>query len=242
MKMRKNHSESGFTLIEVIITLVVVAIVAAMMASYFGTSITQSSLPFFRLNAAEKLNRIMEIITTEYDQIPRWSPGTPYITGSTVIPTPTRRQEPYGYQYICTSPGTSGLKDATVDNEPGWPVPGTTVSAHVCLTPPDALCTVTDNGVIWQLYAAAPTLMALQTKIGLEGSDYTQTFGSASTSVNTVSYRVIQNRFIKFVGGNEVAIAMGDSEYGRYLKVTIGLPLSESNRTDETLTTLFVLR
>ena len=247
MKTRKNHSESGFTLLEIIITFVVLAIVGGMMAAYFGKSITQSSIPIFRLNAAARLNEIMEKITAEYEQIPRWSPAKPYITSpiaSIVIPSASRRQEPYGYQYICTIAGTSG---ATVDDEAplGWPVPGTLVGAHTCSTTlPDPLCYVLDNGVRWELYALA-TLEVLQTKIGAEGSDYTQTFVGSDTV--PVSYRVIHNRFIKFDTSNphqEVpgALTLGDSDYGRYLKVTIGLPLTEANRTDETLTTLFVRR
>ena len=54
MKTEKIFFEYGFTLIEVIISLVVVAIVASMMAVYFGTSYTQSSVPISRLMAAEK--------------------------------------------------------------------------------------------------------------------------------------------------------------------------------------------
>ena len=240
-KLQKNDSEYGFTLIEVIITIVVVAIVAAMMTAYFGTGITQSSIPIFRLNAAGKINRILEKITAEYDQIPRWSPNTTYILASIVIPTPSRRQEPYGYQYQCTVAGTSAAATA----EPAWPVPGTPPCQNNA--PTYTGCTVTDGGVTWQLYAVAPLLPVLQTKIGAEvlgesdgGHDYTQAFGGTP-----ITYRVFQNRFIKFDASNQevnINTNMGDSAYGRYLKITIGLPLTEANRTGETLTTLFVKR
>jgi len=245
MKSQRTYSKFGFTLIEVIITLVIVAVVAAMMTAYFGTGITQSSIPIFRLSAAGKINRIMEKITAEYDQVPRWSPATAYTPASSaVIPSPSRRQDlgtlpnRYGYQYRCTTPGTSGV----AANEPGWLAPGDTnlLNSHVCLAPPDPSCYVMDNGVKWELYAVAPLISDLQTKIGVEvtgGQDYTQTFG-----VDSISYRVIQNRFIKFVGTppTEALVASGDPN--DYLKVTIGLPLAEANRTDETLTTLFVRR
>jgi prepilin-type N-terminal cleavage/methylation domain-containing protein len=248
MKPRKNDSESGFTLIEVIITLVVVAIVAAMMTAYFGTGITQSSIPIFRLSAAGKINRIMEKITAEYDQIPRWSPAKSYRDTATppasiVIPTPASYQDPR-YQYKCKVAGTSAAMPPTGPGEPGWPIPGTTVAGgHVCSAPPDTLCTVPDGTVTWQLDAAAPTLMVLQTQIGVEvsgGQDYTQTFGDPSIPSNTISYRVIQNRFIKFVSNTESPVIPSDPK--DYLKVTIGLPMAEANRTDETLTTLFVRR
>ena len=81
MKTRKNIFEYGFTLIEVIVTLVVIAVVAAMIAVYFGTSYTQSSVPISRLMAAGNLNQIMEKITGDYNNAPTtWSPGTAYTT------------------------------------------------------------------------------------------------------------------------------------------------------------------
>jgi prepilin-type N-terminal cleavage/methylation domain-containing protein len=308
MKSRKNDSESGFTLIEVIITLVVVAVVAAMMTAYFGTSITQSSLPIFRLNAAGKINEILEKISAQYGQYPHWRPDTAYAVGTKILPTkrtgllykaenagtscsspcpeptwpitentttlidggvtwktvwvsgtngaaptlaPLANQawqsgKAYsvnsivvngGNQYVTTTGGTSGATPPTWGTTSGWtytepPVPPATV------------------GVTWKYSGPAPTDI-LQTLIGEEvtgGQDYTRTFGDVSIPSNTVSlsYRVIQNRFIKFdpTSNQEVNIntTPSDSQYGRYLKVTIALPLAAANRTDETLTTLFVLR
>ena len=99
----------------------------------------------------------------------------------------------------------------------------------------------------WSLRGPQP-LLALQTKIGPEvigGADYTQTFGDASVTANTIRYRVIQNSFIKFDASNyevSTTVTTGDPDYGKYLKVTIALPMAVTNRTDETLTTLFVRR
>jgi prepilin-type N-terminal cleavage/methylation domain-containing protein len=303
MKTRKNNLKSGFTLIEVIISLVVVAIVAAMIAVYFGTSYTQSSVPISRLMAADNLNQIMEKITGDYNNAPTtWSPGTAYTLSSStdpptvVLPTEANRN---GYQYICTGAGTSGT------TEPVWP---TTVGSNVTEsggvqwtysgpTPPNLwaastyytvnrviypangyqyICTVegisgtaeplpwpttigsTDTEtsgstppVQWQCYGHQP-LAALQTKIGAEvagGHDYTQTFNGVS-----ISYRVILNRFITFdtintendsctpSSCNMLISGFTTNVYGRYLKVTIGLPLAASPRTADTLTTLFVRR
>ena len=115
MKTGKNIFEYGFTLIEVIITLVVIAVVAAMIAVYFGTSYTQSSVPISRLMAAENLNKIMEKITGDYNNAPTtWSPGTAYTSGTApptvVLPTEANRN---GYQYVCSSAGTSGAGTGT---------------------------------------------------------------------------------------------------------------------------------
>jgi prepilin-type N-terminal cleavage/methylation domain-containing protein len=302
MKTEKNIFEYGFTLIEVIITLVVIAVVAAMIAVYFGTSYSQSSVPISRLMAADNLNQIMEKITGDYNNAPTtWSPGTAYTLSSStdpptvVLPTEANRN---GYQYICTGAGTSGA------TEPVWPTTvGSTVSDNGVQwtfsgpTPPNLwaastaynlyqviyptvnpgngyqyICTVagisgtsqppwpttigatvTETSgstppVQWQCYGHQP-LVALQTKIGAEvtgGQDYTQTFNGVS-----ISYRVIQNRFITFDATNtendsctpgSCNNTSGVNVYGTYLKVTIGLPMAASPRTADTLTTLFVRR
>lgn len=102
---------------------------------------------------------------------------------------------------------------------------------------------VTDGTVTWQQNGNAPTLTALQTQIGVtEGQDYSQAFGSDTTPID---YRVIQNRFIKFdpSTNQEVSpINSTDPLYGRYLKVTIALPLAAPNQTNQTRTALFVMR
>jgi prepilin-type N-terminal cleavage/methylation domain-containing protein len=302
MKTRKNDSASGFTLIEVIITIVVVAIVAAMMAAYFGTSITQSSLPIFRLNAAAKLNAILEKITADYNNNPpTWSPSTLYpastssVPPTILLPTAANRK---GLQYICTNCTTTRTSGTT---EPIWanctvsgctlPIDGTVQWTYSGTTPPtnwltstvrgsaytvndvvyptngyQYICTVarvippaaatepgwstavavdalvTADGFTWKCRGPQP-LLALQTKIGAEvtgGKDYTQTFGGAS-----ISYRVIENRFITFdASKTEVStpVTTGTTDYGKYLKVTIGFRSDDPDRTGETLTTLFVSR
>lgn len=290
MKTRKNIFEYGFTLIEVIVTLVVVAVAAAMIAVYFGTSYTQSSVPISRLMAADNLNQIMEKITGDYNNAPAtWSPGTAYTTSTApptvVLPTEANRN---GYQYICSIAGTSGTTEpnwalyttigSTVpDGSVTWtngglipPNPWTISTAYslnqvvyptngyeyICTVhgtsgtaqpswPTTIGSTVADGSVTWQCYQP---LVALQTKIGAEvagGHDYTQTFNGVS-----ISYRVIQNRFITFDTSNTESDSCtptscnmsGVNVYGRYLKVTIGLPMAASPRTADTLTTLFVRR
>jgi prepilin-type N-terminal cleavage/methylation domain-containing protein len=302
MKKIKNNLGSGFTLIEVIITLVVVAVVAAMMVAYFGTSITQSSLPIARLKATGKLNQIMEKITAEYNNNPAtWSPGTPYTVGANtptvILPTATNRN---GYQYVCTTGGTSGTAEpvwnnamvsgATLpsDGTVTWTYGGFTPSTnwlastaypskavvypkngyqYICNTAggisgtteptwptSGSVIETTGSGITWTFAGLQPT-MALQAKIaasaanGGEGLDRTQTFGG-----QTISYHVIQNRFITFDTSNTendtctsgscnmLIYGVNTNVYGKYLKVTIGLHSTESPRTDDTLTTLFVRR
>jgi prepilin-type N-terminal cleavage/methylation domain-containing protein len=232
VKKKTKIRQIGFTLIEVIITLVVLAILAAMMVPYFGASFIQSGTPVSRLNTSMSINIIMEKITAQFSQYAHWRPNTVYASGTIILPTTPNRN---GYKYSTNAGGTSGA------TEPG--------SSHPW--PQTIGGTVTDGTIVWTRHAdCAPVLDAsrcptspgcncpssLHNSISAELTDQTNSFGS---------YRVIQNRFIKFDATNtEVNIdgSPSDPAYGRYLKVTIALPLNTPNRTAETLTTLFVMR
>jgi prepilin-type N-terminal cleavage/methylation domain-containing protein len=62
----EGGSESGLTLIEIVISLVIVSILGAMLYSYFGTAITHSGDPIARMNSALGLQKVMENITADY--------------------------------------------------------------------------------------------------------------------------------------------------------------------------------
>ena len=69
-------------------------------------------------------------------------------------------------------------------------------------------------------------LTGLQTSIGItEGSDQNNDYGV---------YKVIHNRFIKFISNSEQTALIDDPEYGEVLKVTI-----ESTFSGEKLTVLY---
>jgi prepilin-type N-terminal cleavage/methylation domain-containing protein len=292
MKPRKNCTKSGFSLIEVIVTLVIVAIVAVMIATFFNKSITQSSVPIARLNTSARLNEAIELITAQYTRSPQWTPNTPYAAGAIILPPTLART---GLQYTTAAACTSGItvpndwlqasvsdntctwtpngaapslinqawrsgkqyyKNAIIvsgayqyvskigtgigttgSNAPTWTSATTIGSTVPPPVPPDA--------VTWQFSGAAPTII-MQTLIGGEGTDVTQTL-----SGKEVSYRVIENRFIKFVDGanlndpkeeQNIDSSPGDAQYGMYLKVTLGHRSDASDRTSETISTLFAIR
>ena len=62
-----ENKHSGFTLIEIIMTLVIVAVVGAGLAPYLGTALTQSSAPIRMLNQSLGLQQVMENMTADYE-------------------------------------------------------------------------------------------------------------------------------------------------------------------------------
>ncbi len=63
-----GSTEEGFTLIEVIISLVVFAILASILVTAMGTSFTESSTPITRLRQTMKLHHAMENIRVKFAQ------------------------------------------------------------------------------------------------------------------------------------------------------------------------------
>lgn len=56
----------GFTLVEIIVTIVIVAIMGAMLVTILGGSMIKSSEPIFRLQKSFALQQVMENITADY--------------------------------------------------------------------------------------------------------------------------------------------------------------------------------
>ena len=61
-----NRNQSGFTLLEVIITLVVASILGVLLYQFMGTSLTQSSVSVVRVQDEFKLNAVIEKMTAYY--------------------------------------------------------------------------------------------------------------------------------------------------------------------------------
>ncbi|NLX53214.1 MAG: type II secretion system protein [Deltaproteobacteria bacterium] len=68
MKKRAEWNIKGFTILEVIITLVAVAVVGAMMFNTLGTSMMKSSDPIFRMQTSLSLQQIIENFVTAYEK------------------------------------------------------------------------------------------------------------------------------------------------------------------------------
>lgn len=221
MRSKIEKIPGGFTLIEVIIAIVVLAILCAMIVSLFGTSFYSSSSPVFNLKKSQQLNMVMEKITAKYAEVPRWRKSKTYQPGVIVLPT-----VPAGVQGVFKSDGggTSG------NTEPEWEK-----TTGVIIHDPETTMT-------WTYIGPSPALTDLQTAIGEEDHDY----GTLPDCLDGFGcYRVIKNRFIKFNDSRVEEACASDAtctKYGQYLKVTIGFRSDDTGKTGETLTTLFVLR
>ena len=61
--------KNGFTLLEIIITLALISIAAAMVLPYLSTALTQSGASMWRLRDSLALRQVMENITQDYQAI-----------------------------------------------------------------------------------------------------------------------------------------------------------------------------
>lgn len=87
MRRRLFGYARGFTLLEIIITLTITAVLATMIFTYFGKAFTESVTPITRLKSSAVLQRVMENITADYNVYPKWRSGAAYTNASYVIPT-----------------------------------------------------------------------------------------------------------------------------------------------------------
>lgn len=175
MKSKSSGCPSGFTLIEMIVTLVIVAVLGSMFYVYFGKGFTESVTPVNRLKQSTALHRVMQNITADYNVYPKWRGNTSYAADNYVIPRNFN-----GHFYKCTIGGTSAT------DEPDWLGSGDPV---------------VDGTVRWtksdRLRDRLP-LTTLQERINSTSNAY-----GANADGTYTTYTVVTNRFIKLDGGSE---------------------------------------
>ena len=213
--MRPGRQSFGFTLIEVIATLVVVAVLGTVAYVYFGKGFLESVSPVTRLKHTAALHRVMENITADYNVFPKWRSGTNYAKDAPVIPTY------FNGHYYKASGGTS-----SATNEPEWP----TTSAGTVV---DGTITWTESGRLRDLVPlySSTNPKNLKQRIGDEGSVQSTTNDYCKNSDGTyTTYTVMVNRFVRFDNNDKEQ----DDPNGNILKLTL------QNENGETLTSLFL--
>lgn len=63
------HDKRGFTLLEVIVTMIVAAILGTILVSFMGSNLTGSALPLVRVQNAGTINQVFENITADYNKL-----------------------------------------------------------------------------------------------------------------------------------------------------------------------------
>ncbi len=67
--MPTRSDESGFTLVEIIVTLTVTAILSVMLVQFMGTSISRSAEPIVSMKEGMTLQSIFESMNADYKQL-----------------------------------------------------------------------------------------------------------------------------------------------------------------------------
>lgn len=215
MKARELHkdTQSGFSLIEVIVTLIVVGVFAAIFAPYLGTSLTLSTLAVTRTNQALDLQRAVENMTADFIK-PYWEKNTSYAE-NTIIGGIKKDGDIYrtGYLYKVTTPG-GGVSDGTPKSE--------------FINPSADQIVQEDTGLEWT-ECCPEVLNALKTNIGSSDTVGLQTYGT---------YGVVYNKFIKWK--KDVSpYQLQDTVFGDPENM---LEVKLKNTLGETVTALFTCR
>ena len=232
--IKKKDGRKGFTLIELIVTIVILAVLWSMVLTFFSSSsFTESSAPILRLKKSTDLQRVLANMTADYKKYPVWKSDTTYHGDDIVIPT-LYHIVGQRYYYKCTTPAPGAATAKSGSNEPAW-------TGGIGTTFNDGTGTL-----VWTCQGTLPTISTLKAKIGAadlmnKKYDYGQDGKACASSSDCASgsicqsnmckleYYVIENKYIMFdTSNNEQEVTSG-----YILKVSI------KNDSGEILSTMF---
>ena len=252
MTYKIHSNQSGFTLIEIIATVVIVSVFSVMMLTLFTDSFIKSSDSLKRILKSSNLSNVMANINADYRPYPRWKKSTSYSAAN-----PTNKVLPTGMNgrfYICTTGGTSA-------SEPQWRDYGYTQDGSVTwragvwvkqtsYAVGDMVIPTNPNGHFYRCTTAGtsgttePTWPLTGSTAVNDGVQWMRLLGYLNLQIGVANstkkdnnygkYYVVENRFVKFVSNAIQPIVFGDPE--NVLEVKI------NNDEDETLTTLFTAK
>jgi len=264
MTYKIHSNQSGFTLIEIIATVVIISVFSAMMLTLFSDSLIKSSDSLKRILKSSDLSNVMAKITADYTPYPKWKASTVYSASpaNKVLPTGMN-----GRFYICTNGGTSGTSEPqwrdygeTQDGSARWKagiwVKQTSYAAGdmVIPTKPNGhfyRCTTAGTSgatePVWPLPTGSSTINDGAQWVRLLGYLQLQ-IGTADANLKNNSYYgkyyVIENRFVKFVSNTIQPIASGEPENVLEVKIkSVEINADSTYRQgDMTLTALFTAK
>lgn len=250
MKHRNTLNQFGFTLIEIIATIVIMAVFSAMMLTLFSDSFIKSSDSVRRLSKSSDLSKVMANMLMDYNPYRRWTASTDYVAGNKVLP-----QSMNGRFYICTNSGKTGT------SEPQWRDYGETQDGgarwkagvwvkQTTYAVGDMVIPTNPNGHFYRCTTAGtsgttePTWPLTGSAVVNDGVEWVRLLGYLNLQIGAADsikkdndygkYYVVENRFIKFVSNAIQPIDTGEPENALEIKI--------KNDEDETLTTLFTVK
>jgi prepilin-type N-terminal cleavage/methylation domain-containing protein len=245
-----HSNQSGFTLIEIIATVVIVSVFSVMMLTLFSDSFIKSSDSLKRILKSSNLSNVMAKIMADYTPYPKWKASTGYSASNKVMPTGMN-----GRFYICTSSGTSGTSESqwrdygeTQDGGARWKagiwVKQTSYSAGDIVIPSNP------NGHFYRCVSAGtsgttePSWSLTGSSTINDGAQWVRLLGYLQLQIGIADanlkdnsygkYYVVENRFVKFVSNTIQPIAGGEPENVLQVKI--------KNDEGETLTALFTAK
>ncbi len=253
----KMHSnQSGFTLIEIIATVVIVSVFSVMMLILFSDSLIKSSDSLRRILKSSGLSNVMANIMADYMPYPRWKKSTSYSAAN-----PINKVLPAGMNgrfYICTA--VIGDKKSGT-SEPQWRDYGDTQDGNVTwkagiwvkqtsYAVGDIVIPTNPNGHFYRCITAGtseasePTWPLTGSATINNGAQWKRLLGYLQLQIGTADanlkdnsygkYYVIENRFVKFVSNTIQPIGSGEPENVLQVKI--------KNDEGETLTALFTAK
>ena len=250
----KKLNESGFTLIEIIATVAILAAFSAIMLILFSDSLIKSSDALRRIFKSSGLSKVMASINADYTPYPRWKASRSYAVGNKVLPMGMN-----GRFYICTA-ATGDNKSGT--SEPQWHDYGDTPDGSVTwkaglwvrqtsYAVGDIVIPTNPNGHFYRCKTAGTSgvtepvwTLTGSTTIN-DGAQWVRLLGYLQLQIGTADanlkdnsygkYYVIENRFVKFDTSNAIQPIQG-VEHENVLEVKI------KNDEGETLTALFTAK
>ncbi|MBA3037350.1 MAG: type II secretion system protein [Desulfobacterium sp.] len=251
MIFNKSNARSGFTLVEIIVTVVMVAIFSTLMLTLFSDSFIKSSDPAKRLLKSSDLSRVMANITVDYNQHPKWKALTDYATGNKILPV-----EMNGRFYICTSGGKSDTSEPlwndygngkTYDSGVTWEAGAWVADKAYGLG--DIVIPINPNGHFYRCVKAGqnntePVWLSTGNSVVGVGAQWVRLLGYLNLKIGPAGtaqdnaygkYYVVLNRFVKFDSSNIIQ-PIGGGELENMLQVKI------TNDEGESLSALFTVK
>lgn len=191
----KSDDQHGFTLVEIIVTLVTASVLGVVMYSYARSAFSQSSLPVARLKDSFELHAAMENIISDYENhlnnAAQWEAGHAYAVGDIVYPATQN-----GHHYVCITAGTSHAStEPSLSTSTTWSATDQRVSD------------IADASVIWR-----EALSFLKTQV--EANAY-GTYSVVSDETGFIKFKADGSNF------KEDEAGMADGDPADILKVTI---------------------